>query len=426
MNKMKKIKIAVVGYGNRGQVYADYSLDEPDEVEVVAVVDPNEYKLKVAKERYGLQEEQLFTAYSHFAVSGIEADLVINATMEQNHYQTAMEILRSGHHMLIEKPIVSKKEELESIRDLAHKKGCQVFVCHVLRYSPFYKRVKAMLGEGKIGNIISMEMNEHVWIPHYLTSYIRGKWKSEAECGSPILLAKCCHDMDLIAWLNESAPKRVSSFAHRSHFVRKNRPQGATESCHQCPYEQTCKYSAMNLYYRHNQMPFLVLDSLDKPYAEITEEERLNNLKSSAYGRCAYVDGDIMDRQNVLVDFEDGSVASFTLTGGACRPDRYVHIVGTDGEIEGKLEENKFVYRTYDPVTNGYREEVVDVSAQIVNKALYGGHSGGDYGIMHDLVRHLNGEKTSDSITLLADSIESHLLVYAAEESAKTGNTVTF
>ena len=182
----------------------------------------------------------------------------------------------------------------------------------------------------------------------------------------------------------------------------------------------------MNLYYRHNQMPFLVLDSLDKPYAEITEEERLNNLKSSAYGRCAYVDGDIMDRQNVLVDFEDGSVASFTLTGGACRPDRYVHIVGTDGEIEGKLEENKFVYRTYDPVTNGYREEVVDVSAQIVNKALYGGHSGGDYGIMHDLVRHLNGEKTSDSITLLADSIESHLLVYAAEESAKTGNTVTF
>jgi predicted dehydrogenase len=114
---MKKIKIAVVGYGNRGQVYADYSLDEPQEVEVVAVVDCNDYKLEVAKERYGLSNQQVFSTYKEFLASGLKVDVVINATMDQDHYKTAMEILESNHDMLIEKPIVAKREELQEIHN---------------------------------------------------------------------------------------------------------------------------------------------------------------------------------------------------------------------------------------------------------------------------------------------------------------------
>ena len=180
---MKKIKIAVVGYGNRGQVYADYALDEPNEVEVAAVIDPNEYKLQVAKERYGLTDGQLFTAYADFVSAGLQVDIVINATMEQHHYQTAMEILRSKQHMLIEKPIVSDKAQLMDIQRTAKENGCMVFVCHVLRYSPFYKTVKNMIADGTLGDITSMEMNEHVWIPHFVGSYGRGKWNKESVCG---------------------------------------------------------------------------------------------------------------------------------------------------------------------------------------------------------------------------------------------------
>ena len=227
---MKKIKIAVVGYGNRGQVYADYSLEEPQEVEVVAVVDCNAYKLEIAKERYGLTDRQVFSTYQEFVASGLEADVVVNATMDQVHYQTAMEILQSKRNMLIEKPIVAKREELVDIQKAAKENGCLVFVCHVLRYSPFYKTIKEMLQTGKLGNVVSMEMNEHVWIPHYLTSYVRGKWNKESECGSPILLAKCCHDMDLLVWLNGAKAERVSCFGHRSHFIEANKPQGATEN----------------------------------------------------------------------------------------------------------------------------------------------------------------------------------------------------
>ena len=422
---MKKIKIAVVGYGNRGQVYADYSLDEPNEVEVVAIIDPNAFKLQVAKERYQLSDGQLFSCYADFLKANIDTDIVINATMDQVHYQTAMEILQSKRHMLIEKPIVEKKAQLLEIQRTAKENGCMVFVCHVLRYSPFYKTIKKMIADGKLGNIISMEMNEHVWIPHFLSSYGRGKWNSEAECGSPILLAKCCHDMDLICWLNGKPVKRVFSFGHRSHFVKMNKPQDATEYCYNCPHNRTCKYNALDLNYYNDTMPFLVWDSFNKPYDQITPEEKMEFLKTDRYGKCAYdCGGDVMDRQNLLVDFEDESVASFTLSCGASRTDRYIHIVGTDGEVEGKVESNKFVYRTYRAEKVCYEEEVIDLSQQVVNNAKYGGHSGGDYGIMYDLVRYLNGDKSSMSITLLDDSVNSHLLVYGAEESRKTGKAI--
>lgn len=422
---MKKTKIAVVGYGNRGQVYADYSLDEPSEVEVVAVIDPNEYKLQVAIQRYGISKNQTFTSYSDFIKANLEVDLVINATMEQYHYETAIEILNSNYDMLIEKPIVSDKEQLNEILRVANERNLKVFVCHVLRYSPFYKSIKQAILDGKVGDVVSMEMNEHVWVPHYLTSYVRGKWGNEKEC-SPMLLAKCCHDMDLIAWLNaDSKPVSVSSYGHRAHFVKENKPSGATEFCYNCPHEKHCLYSAITHYYKNDVMPFLVLDSFNKPYDQITPEEKLEFLKVDKYGKCAYtVEGDIVDRQNVLIDFEDGRVVAFTLSCATCKPDRYIHVVGTKGEIEGKLEENKYVYRVYDKDNIGYKEEVVDLSGEIVNKALYGGHSGGDYGIMHDIVRYLNGESTSKSITLLQDSVKSHYIVYGAEESRKTGKVI--
>ena len=422
----KKLWATVVGYGNRGQVYADYSLDCPDELGIAAVVDPNEFKLKEAQKRYGLSDDRLFKTFDDFVKSGVACDFVINATMDQNHYETAMKILAAKYDMLIEKPIVPNEEQLMAIKNLAEENGCKVFVCHVLRYTPYYRRIKRILLRGVIGKVVSMEMNERVCIAHYLTSYVRGKWNSEENCGSGFLLAKCCHDLDLMCWLNnESAPDLVSSFGCRSHFIKDNKPEGATEYCYQCPHERSCPYSAIKLYMEMNAMPFLTWDRLNKPLDEITDEEKLEFLKKDIYGKCAYDNlGDLVDRQNVIISFKNGSNCTFTLVGGSVKADRYIHIVGTMGEIEGKLEEDKFVYRRYIKEEVRYQEEIIDVSHKVVNNAVYGGHSGGDYGIMHDVVRYLNGDKASMSITLLDDSVESHLLVYAAEESRKTRKVI--
>ena len=99
---MKK-RVAIIGYGRSGQdIHGNFFASENnDKYEVVAVVDPNPYKLDVAKERYGLTDNQVFLNYQGFVASGLDVDIVINATMDQVHYETAIEILSSKKNMLI-------------------------------------------------------------------------------------------------------------------------------------------------------------------------------------------------------------------------------------------------------------------------------------------------------------------------------------
>lgn len=417
--EQKKMWVVVVGYGNRGQVYADYALQESQELGIAAIVDPNEFKLQEAKKRYELEESHLFHNFAEYVASGIHCDFVINTTMDQYHYETAIQILSAGYDMLMEKPIVPNAKQLRSIAALAKEMGTQVFVCHVLRYSPFYRKAKELINAGTIGKIMTIEMNEHVCIAHYLTSYVRGKWNLESSCGSGFLLAKSCHDMDLMCWLNNaSAPKKVASFGSRSWFIPENKPEGAAEFCYQCRYEKECPYSAQNLYLENNAMPFLTWDRLNKPLDDITMEEKEAFLKHDIYGRCAYTcGGDIVDRQNAIISFENGSVANFNLVGGSTKAGRFLHIVGTKGEIEGILEEDRLVLRK--PIRDSFNGRAETIEIHPINRVEFGGHNGGDYMIMHDLLRYLNGDRSSVSITAIEDSVNGHLCVYAAEQSRK-------
>lgn len=425
---MKKVKIAVVGAGNRGCVYCDYVFDEPNEVEIVAVVDVRELARKEAGERYNIPQGRQFASLDDFLAANIQCDLVINATMDEMHYETAKKIMQGGYNLLQEKPIVPNKEQLLELRDIAEKNHLKVNVCHVLRYTPFYKKIKEIINEGIIGTIISLEMNEHVEIAHFVDSFIRGKWNSEKKCGSGFLLAKSCHDMDLLCWLNnQTVPKNVTSVGSRSLFIKENAPKGATKFCYQCPYNDTCLYSAQKIHLEMDPRPFQTWLDMNKPLDQITKEEKAEWLKMSDYGLCAYDSGgDINDRQVVTVEFENGSVGTFTMLGGACKAGRNIHICGTKGEIEGNLESGKFILRTFDRSEGKfeYVDYEIDVNKDVKISVKYGGHSGGDYAIMNETVRYLNGDNSSISITKIDDSINGHLLVYAAEESVKSGMKV--
>ena len=418
---MKKLKAVIVGFGNRGQIYSEYALSDPDKLEIIAVVEPNDFRLQNAKKLHKLEDDQLFHNLDEFLAKEISADVVVNATMDQDHYETAMAILNNGYNMLCEKPIVNNKKDLLDIKKAAEEHDCHVFVCHVLRYTPFYKTIKQLLLDGEIGKILSMEMNEHVALSHYLASYDRGKWNDETVCGSTFLLAKCCHDLDMVTWLNNSTrPENIVSFGGRHFFTPENAPEGATEYCYQCPHYDTCLMSAKKQYLEMDPMPFLTWARINKPVKEITREEKEEFLKHDIYGKCGYTCAEnLVDRQNLIIQFADGSVCNFMMVAGASKADRYVHIVGSKGEIEGKIEENKIIVRkAYQP------EQIIDLTKDIIIKVKDGGHSGGDYMIMHDLVNYLNGDKSSISITSLEDSVLGHLCVYAADESRKTGRII--
>jgi len=273
---MKKIKVAVLGRGDRGCIYADYSLRNPDDMEIVAVTDMNPLHKEEARVRYSLPENRAFDSVEAFVAAGIECDIVIDATMDKAHYPTAMALLAAKYNVLLEKPVCPNKEELLDIQRAAHENGCKVIVCHVLRYTPFYAAVKKAISDGKIGRVRSIEMTEHVGMAHFIDSFVRGKWNNEEECGSGLLLAKCCHDMDLMCWLaNASRPKFVTSLGFRENFTPDKAPEGATERCFDCPHEKTCNYSAVKIHLERDTMPFQTWAGIGKPIDTITKEEKI-------------------------------------------------------------------------------------------------------------------------------------------------------
>ena len=421
---MKKIKVAVLGCGDRGCIYADYALRNPDDMEIVAVTDMNPLHKEEARVRYSLPEDRAFDSVEAFVAAGIECDIVIDATMDKAHYPTAMALLAAKYNVLLEKPVCPNKEELLDIQRAAHENGCKVIVCHVLRYTPFYAAVKKAISDGKIGRVRSIEMTEHVGMAHFIDSFVRGKWNNEEECGSGLLLAKCCHDMDLMCWLaNASRPKFVTSLGFRENFTPDKAPEGATERCFDCPHEKTCNYSAVKIHLERDTMPFQTWAGIGKPIDTITREEKIEYMKHSAYGLCAYNSGgDIVDNQNVIVAFENGSMGTLNLVGACALPERYLHIVGADGEIEGVFEKNEFVLRMFTRAGGRYSYDTETVST--VEHSEIGKHGGGDNEIMRHLVDYLRTGKPSLSLTSIDDSVEGHLCVYAAETSRKEGRTV--
>ena len=213
---MNKISCVILGYGDRSSRYAEYAKIVPEELEIVGLIDINELKRRQGKEAFQLKDNQIFETLDAFLEADIACDVVINGTMDQMHYETTMPLLEKGYNILLEKPITANLEELLEIEKKAKEKQCKVVVCHVLRYTPFYSKIKSIIDSGKIGKIVNMQLNEHVWYGHFVNSYVRGKWRSEKECGSGLLLAKCCHDTDLMCWLNNiTIPESVSSFGSK-------------------------------------------------------------------------------------------------------------------------------------------------------------------------------------------------------------------
>ena len=228
---MKIVNVACVGAGNRGIIYSNFAITHPERMNVIAVVDPNAlHRTEFARE-HNIPENMRFESVSDFVEAHPECDLVINATIDNLHYETTIPLLEAGYDVLMEKPITASVEELLSLRDVALKNNRSLFVCHVLRYTPFYRAIKETILSGAIGKVSSVKMSEYVGVSHFIESFVVGKWRSEAECGSPFLLAKSCHDLDMLCWLNNSsAPVKVASFADRRIFIPENAPEGDRKS----------------------------------------------------------------------------------------------------------------------------------------------------------------------------------------------------
>jgi predicted dehydrogenase len=413
------VRVVLVGAGHRGLAYCRYQREHPDQLQVCAVVDPNPTRRRAAADEFGIARSGQFASLADLPAAGTVADAAVDATMDAEHVPTASRLLEAGYDVLLEKPIAPSAAGLLRLAELTRALERTLMICHVLRYAPFYVDVKRRIAAGEIGEVQSIEMAEHVAYHHMAVSFVRGRWGNSARSGSGLLLAKSCHDLDVLAWLmNATVPVRVASAGARAYFRPERAPAGAGTRClTDCAIEPSCPYSARRNYVEQELWPFYAGEGLESNGPAATSEQRLESLRTdNPYGRCVWrSDNDVVDRQSVLIDFADGATGTFTLTGTAARPNRTLHVVGSAGEISGVLEDGELVIRRFGPDERGRlpAETMRTDRVQIADTA--DSHGGGDLRLVADFVRTVRGEPPSPSSTAIADSVNGHLLVYAAE-----------
>lgn len=425
----KPVTAVIVGAGHRAFVYSELAKTNPELLKIVGVADPNPVRRKKAMEYFGFSEDMCFNSAQALAEKGRLADAVINGTMDEQHLETAIPLLNAGYDMLLEKPFAVCEEDMRQIVDCAKKNNSKVMICHVLRYTPFYYAIKERIVNGEIGDIINIQMTEHVSYHHLSTSYIRGKWANSDKCHTTMLLAKCCHDIDLMMWfMSETKPVSISSFGSKFQFKPENAPANAGTICMKdCPLVDECVYSTKRLYIDHpDRWSFYVWDALEG-IENPTIDDKIALMKTdNPYARCIYkCDNNVVDHQSVLVNFASGATGTHNMVGGSAEPRRNIHIIGTKGEIFGNFEESKFTVLKINPSPDAHNEEcdVEEIDLRVTGDMVgaYGGHGGGDERLAEDFVKFIRGEQPSLACTSIFDSVAGHLCVYLADKSRENG-----
>lgn len=413
----QKMTFAVCGFGNRGmEAYAAYAKTCPDQMQLVAVADLLPQRRQAAVEEFGVAPQRVFESAQQLFQAGKLADVMIISTQDRDHVAQALQALELGYDLILEKPISPDWAECIALRDKAVETGRKVVVCHVLRYTPFYSTLKRMLAEGAIGQLQTIDAVEHVAYWHQAHSFVRGNWRSSQET-SPMILAKSCHDMDILRWLADAPCRALSSFGHLSHFRPEHAPKGAALRCLDgCEAKGSCPYDAEHIYLDHETTgfragahgwPVTVLCNGTATEAGIYEA-----LKTGPYGRCVYhCDNDVVDHQVVAMEFENEVTATFTMTAFTRENRRTIRLMGTLGEIEGDMLRHEIVYRPF-----GKPVEHIDCRSAKAS----GGHGGGDGGLMQAAFALFSGQ-AGEALTDICASVDSHLMALAAEQSRTQG-----
>lgn len=411
----EKIKVIILGAGDRGTIYANYIKRNNAEIDVVAVAEPIKERRENIVNMFNLSEDSAFLSWDEALAAGKIGDVAIVTTQDQMHYEPTMKALELGYHVLLEKPMSPSLKECIEMVNKAEEKKRHLLVCHVLRYTEFFKELKKVLDSGEIGELVTIQHIENVGYYHQAHSFVRGNWRNKEE-SAPMILAKCCHDLDLMYWYAGAKCESLSSFGSLKHFKPEGAPEGAAERCLDCEIKD-CPYDGRKIYFK-------CLENIDKadtgnvtstrhwPTSAITEDITLEGitkaLKEGPYGRCVYhCDNDVVDNQVVSLNFENAVTVAFTMTAFTDKVSRITRFMGTKGEVRANTETN--IIEVYD--FDSRKVKTIEV------KEPDSGHGGGDNGIMEDFFNLVKTGITEERYTTGKVSVMSHAMAMAAEEA---------
>lgn len=402
---MKKITVAIIGAGARGMhAYAPYFKQHEELGKVVAVAEPHDIRRDICVKEHNIDSKNVFKTWEDLLEKDKLADAIIIANNDESHYEPTKMALEKGYHVLLEKPMSNKLEDIVKLGELAKQYPNQVFmICHVLRYTTFFSKLKEIVDSKELGELVSIQHNENIGYWHFAHSFTRGNWRNSNET-SPLILAKSCHDMDILLWLTGKQCTNISAFGHLTYMRDQSFKEGMADRCLDCKVEERCPYSAKKLYLS------------DKPiFAKVvhpvpTKENLEEALRTGPYGRCVYkCDNNVVDHMVTILEFKDDVTATFNLSAFTEECNRTIKLMFTHGEVGGNHIKNTIEIKRFE----NFGKNTIET---ITPEEVEGGHGGGDYGIMKDFV-NLVSTNGGEGRTSATKSVESHIMAFAAEHS---------
>ncbi|GAM17160.1 hypothetical protein SAMD00019534_003350, partial [Acytostelium subglobosum LB1] len=404
----KTVSLIVIGCGSRGYVYTLYAAEKPNRLKVAAVCDPIKFRREKMAKDFSLDSSMMYDDWKAIAAKDKFADAVLIATPDQLHAEPTIAFANKGYHILVEKPMAVSQEDCDRMVAAAKNNNVIFAVCHVLRYTPYNLKIKSLIEEGYIGEVMNIQHLEPVGYYHQAHSYVRGNWKRE-DTSSFMLMTKSCHDLDLINFFMNKKCKKISSFGSLTHFSKEHKPEAAGDAkrCLDCKINDVCPYSAKTIYLTHYPWK---RDCL-VPDKEPTKENVRDALKEGPYGVCAYEsDNDVVDQQVVNMEFEGGKTCSFSMvafTEEICV--RKTRVFGTHGQLD--CNGHTIIW---DDFRHGDKEIF---KPELVSGTKMTGHNCADYYLMRAFVYAVATNDPSQILSGPDDTLLSHTLVFKAEQA---------
>jgi predicted dehydrogenase len=405
------LELVVLGAGHRARdAYGPYVEAYPDQARIIAVAEPNPVRRQQFAERFDIGDAMCFDSWEMLLDRPQLAPALLNLTQDQMHVSSTLAALERGYHVLLEKPMAQTPADCVRLVQAAERTGRMLQIGHVLRYTPFFRALHAVVQSGRLGQIISVEQRENIAFWHMAHSYVRGNWRSRA-LSSPLILAKCCHDMDILYW-NHGPCRRLSSVGSLIHFRPENAPPGAPLRCTDgCPAADDCPFYAPRIYAGPEGNWVRATISEDQ-----SVEARMQALRAGPYGRCVYhCDNDVVDNQIVAMQMENGVSVSLNFVGHSHQEGRTLRIDGSRATLRGNFTARAYAIDVHDHRTNTVEHVPLEGADS--------GHGGGDFGIMAAFVGALRAGRP-ETLTSARNAMESHLMAFAAEQARVEGAVV--
>jgi predicted dehydrogenase len=403
LNLDKPVTAITCGAGSRGNVYGNYAVQYPEQLDIVGVAEPIAIRNERYSKKHSIKEENRFNTWEDVFKRPKFADAIIITTPDNLHYGPCMKALEMGYDVLLEKPISPSEKECREILALSKKTGRIVAVCHVLRYAPYFVKLKEIIQSGVLGEVVSLQHFEPIEHIHMSHSYVRGNWHNSKKT-TPIILAKSCHDLDIIRWMVNKPCSHIQAFGSLQWFTNKNAPEGSTARCTDgCKVEQNCPYSALNIYHRKRQYNYV----FDLPEEKDKQADFvLKQLQTTNYGRCVYrMENDQPDHYTTNILFEGGLTASFSMEAFTSYHGRRTRVMGSLGDVVGDM--TSFTMTDF---LSGKKTEWKEESD---------GHGGGDWRLVANWINAVSQKNPALLTSTIDASIESHIMGFMAEESRK-------